>query len=47
MFGLAILRAAHMTAKGNSICFTTTYSVEEFDLLGVHFRFQVRQKQIE
>ena len=47
MFGLAILRAEHMTAEGNSICFTIACPGDEFDLSGVHFRLQVRQKQIE
>lgn len=32
--GLVILRAEHMTAEGNSICFTDAYPGEEFDLSG-------------
>ncbi len=46
MIGLAILRAEHMTAEGNSICFTIAYPGDKFNLSGVHFRLQVRQKQI-
>ncbi len=45
--GPAILRAEHMTAEGNSICFTNAYPGEEFDLSGVPFRLQVRQEPIE
>ncbi|MFY0662975.1 MAG: hypothetical protein JXR15_21010 [Shimia sp.] len=39
MFRLAIIRAEHMTAEGNSICFTITYRSEEFSLSGVNFSF--------